>query len=88
MKKKKEKKEEKEDKSDGSGELNRSMASLVLSEIEDGVGDFFGEDLKKDKKRKRRGSLDKKEEEAPPEGVLADLKEPAMEVEKPPSKEV
>jgi len=38
------------------------MASLVLSEIEEGVGDWFGEDLKKDKKRKRRGSLDEKEE--------------------------
>lgn len=36
------------------------MASLVLSEVEDGVGDYFGEDLKKDKKKKRRGSADLK----------------------------
>lgn len=36
------------------------MASLVLSEVEDGVGEFFGEDLKKDKKKKRKGSMDMK----------------------------
>jgi hypothetical protein len=53
------KKEEDED-SDGSGKLNRSrsMASLILSEVESGVDEYIGDDIKKDKKKKR-GSLDK-----------------------------